>query len=66
MAITSQDRILNEGGTERKQFVVTFDNGTLEQIEELRAFFNQEDKLNVVKLAISLLQRTKEAQERAK
>lgn len=56
---------MTEGATEKKQFVVTFDNGTLEQIEELKTFFKQPEKIDVVKLAISLLQRSKEFQEKA-
>jgi hypothetical protein len=50
----------------KAQFVATFDNGTLEQLEELKTFFKQPDKTELVKLGISLLQRAKEAQENSR
>jgi len=65
MAVISEEKTVNEAGAEKKQFLVTFDNGTLEQLEELKTFFKQTDKLDVIKLSISLLQRAKDTQEKA-
>ena len=65
MAVISEEKTITEGGVEKKKFLVTFDNGTLEQLEELKTFFKQTDKLDVVKLAVSLLQKAKESQEKS-
>lgn len=59
MALIGEEKTTDD----KKQFVAIFDNGTLEQLEELKAFFKQTDKTELIRLAISLLQRTKEAQE---
>lgn len=66
MALNGKEEVLKDGGVEKPQFIATFDNGTLEQLEELKTFFKQADKTELIRLAISLLQRTKEAQEAAK
>jgi hypothetical protein len=66
MAVSGEEKIVEEGGASKKKYIVTFDNGTLDQIEELKTFFKQGDKLDVVKLAISLLQSAKEAREKSK
>lgn len=65
MALIGKDQTLGEGTDAKKQFVATFDNGTLEQLEDLKTFFKQSDKTDLVRLAISLLQRAKESQEAA-
>jgi len=65
MALTGKEQSIQEGDAPKRQFVATFDNGTLEQLEELKTFFKQADNTELVKLAISLLQRTKEAREAA-
>ncbi len=64
MALSSEDKIIKEGETEKQGFSVTFTNGTLAQLEELKEFFKKADKLDVIKLAISILQNAKEAQEK--
>lgn len=64
MAIVAEEKMVNEGGSEKRKFSVTFDNGTLEQIEELKTFFKQTQNVDVIKLAVSLLQRAKEEQEK--
>ncbi len=63
MAITSEEKKVKEGEIERDAFVVTFTNGTLEQLEELRQYFKSNDKLELVKLGISVLQKAKETKE---
>lgn len=63
MALIGKEETTNEGGIEKKKFSAIFDNGTLEQLEELKTFFKQSDKIELMKLAISLLQRAKETQE---
>lgn len=63
MALDSEEKIIKDGGTEKKGFSVTFTNGTLEQLEELKEFFKKADKLEVIKLGISVLQQAKEAKE---
>lgn len=63
MALIGKEEITKEGGVSKPKFMATFDNGTLEQLEELKTFFKQADKTELIKLAISLLQRTKEARE---
>ncbi len=64
MGINSEEKIIKEGNDEKKGFLVTFTNGTLEQLEELKQFFKTEDKLEVIKLGISVLQKAKETQEK--
>jgi hypothetical protein len=59
MALTGKE----ENGAKRK-FVATFDNGTLEQLDELRVFFKQTDNTELLKLTISVLQRAKDTQPR--
>lgn len=65
MALIGEEKTVKNAGVDKTQFIATFDNGTLEQLEELKTFFKQTDKLDVIKLSISLLQRAKEAQENA-
>ena len=60
MAINSEEKIIKDAEGEKRGFVVTFTNGTLEQLEELREHFKEKDKLDVIKLGISLLQRAKD------
>lgn len=60
MALVGEEKTGLDG---KKQFVATFDNGTLEQLEELKNFFKQGEKIDLVRLAISVLQRTKESQD---
>lgn len=66
MALIGEEKTVEEAGTPKRKFIATFDNGTLEQLEELKAFFKQADNTDLVRLAISVLQRSKEAQEAAK
>lgn len=64
MAVNSEEKIIKEGAEEKKGFSVTFTNGTLQQLEELKDFFKKPDKLEVIKLGISILQQAKESQEK--
>lgn len=64
MAVDGEEKIVKEGGIEKKGFSVTFTNGTLQQLEELKDFFKKSDKLEIIKLGISVLQNAKEAQEK--
>lgn len=66
MVTTSEEKIIKEGEVEKQGFSVTFTNGTLQQLEELKDFFKTTDKLGVIKLGISVLQNAKEAQEKIK
>ena len=64
MAIDSEEKIIKDGDSEKKGFSVTFTNGTLAQLEELKDFFKKPDKLEIIKLGISVLQQAKETQEK--
>ena len=64
MSINSEDKIVKEGDEEKQGFSVSFTNGALAQVEDLKEFFKTPDKLGVIKLAISLLQRAKNEQEK--
>jgi len=64
MPIEEQHRQIKKEGIEKEEFTISFTNGSLEQIRELRDFFKIDDDLTVIKLGISILQKTKEAEER--
>ena len=51
-------------GASKRQFIATFDNGTLEQLDELKAYFKTEDHTELLKLAVSILQRAKDSTPR--
>lgn len=51
------------GGEDEDVFVVTFNNGAKDQLENLRAHYKQADLAEVVILGISLLQKIKEGSD---
>jgi hypothetical protein len=53
-------------GSLKEALSFTFTNGAKEQLTELKTFFKQADELEVLKLAISSVQRFKEQQEKIK
>ena len=61
MPITCTEQTVNEDGQDKKALVVSFTNGALEQLEELRDFYKLKDNLEVVKFGVSVLQKAKEA-----
>lgn len=63
MALIGEEKTAKEEGLDKKKFHAIFDNGTLEQLEDLRAYFKQSDKVELVRLAISTLQRIKDLEE---
>lgn len=63
MAINQQDTQVEEGGENKDAVVFTFTNGAKQQLEELQKHYKKDTSLDVVKLAISLLQKLKEVDE---
>lgn len=60
MPITSEKGKKNEEGIEKDSITFTFTNGAKDQLAELKEHFSQENELELIKLAISLLQKIKE------
>lgn len=60
MPINGTKNTINEEGQDKEAFVVTFTNGALQQLEDLRLHYSQPDLNEVIKLGISLLQQIKE------
>ena len=50
-------------GQEKEALIFSFTNGAKEQLLKLKEFFKQENELELLMLAISLLQKVKEQQE---
>jgi hypothetical protein len=40
MALVGKEEKAKDGGTEKRKLIVTVDNGTLEQLDELRTYFS--------------------------
>jgi hypothetical protein len=57
-----KDFIESDGST-KEALAFYFTNGAKEQLCELKNFFKQQDELEVVKLAISFLQKVREQKE---
>jgi hypothetical protein len=55
---------VKDGNVEKRKLIVTVDNGTLVQLDELKAHFGQTDNTELLKLAVSILQRAKDSQTR--
>lgn len=66
MSVTGEQKIIKEDGQEKPAFVLSFTNGALAQLDELTGFFKKGDKLEAVKMAISLMQFVKEEEEKKK
>lgn len=66
MGITSEEKKMMEEGKERNVLSVEFSNGALEQLEDLRGFFQWKEKTDPIKFGISLLQKVKEQKEQEK
>lgn len=65
MPISVKDSVEKNGdGIDTRKLVVTFTNGSIEQIEELKNFFKLEECLDVIKLGISFLQRLKDEEDK--
>lgn len=65
MPISAKESVEKNGeGIDSKKFVVTFTNGSIEQIEELKNYFKLEECLDVIKLGISFLQRLKDGEDK--
>lgn len=61
MAVEAQEKIIDsEDGNKKEQLAVTFSNGALQQLEDLRNHLKFDNKLKVVELGISILQNLKE------
>jgi hypothetical protein len=67
MPITHEDKTeKNAEGVDVRQYSVTFTNGSIEQLEELKSFFKLDNCLDVIKLGISFLQRLKDDEAKRK
>lgn len=64
MPIQSEEKKIDENGEQKDALAVTFTNGAKQQISELKDFFNQSSELELIKLAISVLQEAKESRTR--
>lgn len=62
MPIQGKNETIQEEGKEKDAFTVTFTNGAKQQISDLKQFFKQPDELELIKLAISLLENIREQQ----
>lgn len=60
MPIEQNLQQVEKDGTTKEEFTVSFTNGALEQLRDLKAFLKAPDELTVVKLGISILQKAKE------
>lgn len=66
MPLTGEDKKIKEGGEDKDAFVISFTNGALDQLNDLKAFFKKGDNLEIIKMGISFLQLLKEDDEKAK
>jgi len=67
MPISAEDKIEKNGaGIDSRKLTVTFTNGSVDQIEELKNFLKLESCLDVIKLGISFLQRIKDDEDKTK
>lgn len=66
MPLKSEETKVIEEGRDKNAFVVTFTNGALEQLEELKAFLGVADKMDVIKMAVSVVQNIKDKGDRAR
>jgi len=66
MPVTGEEKKINENGIEKDAFILSFTNGAVGQLDELKSFFKKGDKLEIVKMAISFLQLMKEQDEKRK
>ncbi len=65
MPLTGQKQTISEDGQEKEGYSVDFTNGAYDQLKELAAFykgkgFAVENELDVLKFAISILERSKQ------
>jgi hypothetical protein len=63
MGITAQKTEITEGGEKKEALTISFTNGALEQLETLKEFIGTDDPVEVVKVGIAFIQRTKERQQ---
>lgn len=66
MPIESEKKVEKVDGVDRDKLVLTFSNGALEQLSDLKKHFNLSDDTDVVKFGISMLQKFKENDEKEK
>lgn len=64
MPVSSQNVTTTEDGQEKAALQVTFTNGAKQQLEDLMTFYKTPDTLEVIKLAIGLLQKFKETEQK--
>lgn len=60
MAIDSKKTEIIEGGEKKPALVVTFTNGALLQLEDLKKLIGSDDPVEVIKVGIAFIQRLKE------
>lgn len=65
MSVTSEEKVIYENGENKDGVAVYFTNGALQQLQELKTFFNAPSDLDTIKIAISFLQQIKEQRESA-
>lgn len=66
MPINSKIETTTEDGIRKDAMVFSFTNGAREQLAELTLHFKKESELELIKLAISLLQKFKEDDDKNK
>ena len=66
MPLTGRELKKNEEGIEKDCLEVSFTNGALEQLKELKAHFDLKDLTEVVSSGIGVLQRIKELNDKEK
>ena len=66
MAITGEKTQVDEAGQKKECLRVSFTNGALQQLEELKKFIGSDDPTEVLKVGIAFVQRAKEFNEKNK
>lgn len=63
ISFKKEEKYTDTDGAERQALVFTFTNGAKDQILDLKDHFKQTSELELIKLAISVLQKIKEQPE---
>jgi hypothetical protein len=61
MPTTEEKKLVkNEDGKDTLEYNFKFTNGAVEQLEELKKYFNKNELIEIIELGISVLQRAKD------
>jgi hypothetical protein len=66
MPLNSEEKKVTEEGKDKNALMITFTNGALAQLEELKSFLKVNDKIDVIKFGMSMIQNLKEQEEKKK